>query len=94
MALTINGKHTGVAARIERADQAEWRRHLRDEYNKKRFQEAMQKLIEADPDGWEAWYDDDRNIPPILRWWNTEEITLIVERILNRVNELKSLSQS
>lgn len=92
MALTLNGNRIGIAARLERIDEIENLRRATVEKNKERFREAMEALMEADPDGWEAWYDDNDNIPPIIRWWDTGQINMIVERIQKRIEYLSTNS--
>jgi len=92
MALTLNGNRIGIAARLERIDEIENLRRTTVEKNKQRFREAMEALMEADPDGWEAWYDDNDNIPPVIRWWDTVEINMIVERIQKRIEYLSTNS--
>ena len=42
---------------------------LRDE-----FADALDDLKAIDPAGWEAWYDDDQNIPTQIHWGTCEPI--------------------
>jgi hypothetical protein len=52
-------------------------------YWKQRFHNAVDYLKAADPNGWEAWFDDDRNVPAQAK---SEDLARIVE---SRVIELQ-----
>lgn len=95
MALTVNGKRTGRAAATERRELMEqveddyWARVKRVKQAKTDFTEALKKLAAVDPN-WEAWYDDDANIPPLIHWSNREQMDEIIRRIEARVSEITS----
>jgi len=55
---------------------------MRGMYWAQRLSNAMGALYQADPTGWEAWYDDDRNVPAEA---NDREYVHLVEA---RVREL------
>lgn len=58
------------------------KKKLRSMYWTQRLSNAMSALQQADLTGWEAWYDDDHNVPAEL---NDRDYALIVEA---RVKEL------
>ena len=67
MARTLSGKLTGRAAATEIA---ELREELRQQVQERRMTKLHEKacslytrLVELDPEGGEAWYDDDDNVP-------------------------------
>ena len=75
-----------------------WRREFEDEsdrrqfiieQNKVDFGEALSALKAADPN-WEAWYDDDANIPPYIRWLETQEVKRICQRMLERARQFRN----
>lgn len=68
-------------ARMER----EGRKKLADE-NCAKFHQALGALKIACPTTWEAWYDDDRNIPWELRWSDTK----LIDELVRRMNEYAS----
>ena len=94
MALTKNLKRTGAAARTEREE--EWDSFLLASAERRReiasamlqFADTLNELKRIDP-GWEAWYDDDRNIPPEIHWLDKEEIDGIIARINQRILEVR-----
>lgn len=95
MALTLKGNRTGRAAAIERQErlqemnEAYWEERRRIiEKNKADFGNALDILKQADPDGWEAWYDDDANIPPLIRWTDRAQIDELIRRMLERAREV------
>ena len=85
MALSINGNRIGNARRIEKLD---FQDHLKTTWEREQEakREALQKedwlayqeLIELDPEGGEAWFDDDANIPE--RGNTRERINLVRAR--------------
>lgn len=48
------------------------------------IQAAIARLSELDPEGWEAWYDDDENIPEVITDYR---LRLLLEK---RVKELEA----
>lgn len=63
--------------------EAERRAALKDQ-----FADALAKLKAADPQGWEAWYDDDQNVP---NWNNWGQCGPAIEAIQKRVAEVKAV---
>lgn len=71
MARTINGRLTGRAAATELAEQRsalfdaaiDKAKEERRQKNEEECSQALAELAEIDPNGWEAWYDDDNNVP-------------------------------
>lgn len=61
------------AAEIERMTT---KKKLRSMYWSQRLSNAMGALRHADPTGWEAWYDDDSNVPAEA---NDKDYALLVE---------------
>lgn len=53
---------------------------------KEKFGDALNELKAADPIGWEAWYDDDRNVPD---WSNWGECEPAIEAIQKRTAEVQ-----
>jgi hypothetical protein len=51
------------------------------EKNKARFANALDELKQADPVGWEAWFDDDNNIPPTIYWSDEILIGTLCQRM-------------
>lgn len=45
------------------------------------FAQALEELKASDPAGWEAWYDDDANIPPVIHWGDPEQVAAILVAI-------------
>lgn len=89
MARTIYGNLVGRAARRELIEQIEAAIEERRERIRKaraEFEAALDELKAADPD-WEAWYDDNDNVPVVLRWAEPE-IWDVIERIRRRAREL------
>jgi len=78
-----------------------WKRELEDtssrrayiiENNKETFGDALQDLKAVDPD-WEAWFDNDDNIPPFILWTDTEEINELCKRMTERAIQCQSETQ-
>lgn len=61
------------------------------EKNKNRFADVLEELKRADPTGWEAWYDDDSNIPPVIYWSDDNAINLLCTRMKTRVQEVQAI---
>jgi len=57
------------------------------EKNKVRFGDALDDLKRANPQGWEGWYDDDDNIPPIIKWSDDHMINTLCKRMRTRIKE-------
>jgi len=55
--------------------------------NYTRFIELLDGLKAVDPTGWEAWYDDPRNVPNTITW---TEAAPILERMGNRLQEVRA----
>ena len=53
------------------------------EKNKERFADALNELKRIDPAGWEAWFDDDGNIPPVIYWSDDK----LIDRLCQRIRE-------
>jgi hypothetical protein len=64
----------------------EARRKLK-EYWEGEQAKLMQRLVSLDPDGWEAWYDDDMNVPA---FGYINERCVLLEA---RVKELETLRE-
>lgn len=70
-----------------------WRRELEDSQtdrrefivneNKLNFGDALGQLKRVDPN-WEAWFDDDKNIPQYILWLDTPLIEQLCERMNQR----------
>lgn len=91
MGLTRNGRAIGMAAHIERLDfrrqltEAEYEtRHQRQE----EFVALLRRLRALDPIGWEAWYDDPRNVPD-FRYSDEGEYWRARTALADRVVELE-----
>ncbi len=84
MALTKNLKRTGRAAVMELADQKQALREQIIKYTKARYYEALDELKRIDPE-WEAWFDDDNNIPDALYFDDWSYMKPVIARIWNRV---------
>lgn len=86
MALTINGRRTGRAGAMEKADLRQW---LLDEEDKEAdrlcglFVDTRDELKRLDPIGWSQWYDD--NVPNWKGWINCEPAIDVMQK---RVDEL------
>ena len=57
------------------------------EANKDKFRVTLLELKNADPN-WEAWYDNDENVPSFIRWFDTEMVDGIVARMIARIKEI------
>lgn len=94
MALTLNGNRTGRAAVIERREFAQmvqeecWERIRSIEQAKLDFGDALADLKAADPDGWESWYDDDANVPQLIRWSDRAHVDEVIRRMSERAREI------
>lgn len=89
MARTLSGNLTGRAAREELSDQRIYLAEMAEKQAvkmKAKFTDALDALKAADPAGWNAWYDDDRNVPNWNGWGNCGPA---VDAILKRVEELR-----
>jgi hypothetical protein len=62
-----------------RMDRAMQVRQLRKSYWYGRLANAMTDLKAIDPEGWEAWFDDDANVPAII---SHKDLALLVEQHL------------
>jgi hypothetical protein len=70
-----------------------WRRELIDaetdrrefikQENQLNFGDALGELKRVDPN-WEAWFDDDENIPPFITWLDSALIEQLCERMNQR----------
>jgi hypothetical protein len=90
--ITVGGYHPRIhhmqmvmAQREWNADMSEKsmkKKKMRANYWSQRLSNAMGTLYQADPNGWEAWFDNDKNVPAEA---NDREFALIVE---TRVREL------
>jgi hypothetical protein len=60
------------------------------EKNKNRFADVLEDLKRADPTGWEAWYDDDTNIPAVIYFSDETAINLLCDRIKQRAQEVQA----
>ena len=58
------------------------------EKNKLRFGDALDELKRANPDGWEAWFDDNENIPPVIYWSDELLISRLCQRMRERAGEV------
>lgn len=94
MALTKNLKRTGRAGAMEKAESSplhlEQERLITITLNRSRFRWLVDQLKKLDPQGWEAWYDDDQNIPQELYFGDSSYMRAIFERIERRIAELQS----
>ena len=79
----------------------QWKRDLEDEQdrrafiienNKLNFGDALQVLKHHDK-GWEAWFDDDENIPPIIHWVETDEVRELCRRMVERAKVCQERKQ-
>lgn len=77
-----------LGARREMLAYQQDRRDFIIEDNKDKFSDALDELKQADPK-WEAWYDDDANIPPYISWLDTEQVNDLCRRMRARVQEIK-----
>lgn len=75
-----------------------WRRYLEEtsdrrvfiiETNKDKFSDALAVLKAADPLGWEAWYDDDANIPESILWTDSKLIGDLCFRMVEQAKRMK-----
>lgn len=70
-----------------------WRRELEDiqtdrrefikQENQLNFGDALDELKRVDPN-WEAWFDNDANIPPVIYWLDTAQIEQLCEGMNKR----------
>lgn len=67
----------------EPMEQAMNKKKMRAMYWYQRLSNAMGMLYHADPNGWEAWYDDDANVSPDA---SQKEMALVIEA---RVKDLR-----
>lgn len=76
-----------------------WKRDLEDtsdrqefivEQNKLSFGDALVGLKLVDPAGWEAWFDDDNNIPPVIYWSDSHLIKDLCQRLRTRAETVSS----
>jgi len=77
---SIRGMHQSVALREELEEEARRRVELELDYG-----DAMQDLREADPEGWEAWYDDKL---PDFRWKDEAKVREAIERIRKHIKDV------
>ena len=61
--------------------------HIKEQ-NKLRFGDALDELKRADPTGWESWYNEDTNIPPVIYWTDDNAISLVCSRMRERAQEV------
>lgn len=54
-----------------------------------KFTAIRDELKDADPTGWEAWYDQDENVPSFILWTDSEMINRICDGMLRRISEVK-----
>jgi hypothetical protein len=59
------------------------RRRFIIEQNQLNFGDALDELKAVDPQ-WEAWFDDDENIPPYIHWLDTHAINVLCQRMRAR----------
>jgi len=89
MARTKNFKRTGAAAVIERRERTEaWMKDA-STLRKSLFVMLLHELKEVDPEGWEAWYDNDDNIPFAIDFSNPAESEEIIGRMKSRIEEVQ-----
>lgn len=96
MALTLNGNRTGRAAWQERQELLQEledcrRKAIADA--KLDFGDALRDLQAADPD-WETWYDNNDNIPLILRWHDRKQIDDVIARMNARAAHVATVTQT
>lgn len=68
----------------EKRQEAEFKRALKGLYWRGRYDLAMDALEKADPEGWEAWYDDDNNVP--LFAGGHRQLCLLLEKRIKELN--------
>lgn len=68
-------------------------RHFIVEQNKLDFGDALAELKQADP-MWEAWFDDDDNIPPYISWLDTDKVNELCKRMIARAQEIINADSS
>lgn len=59
-------------------------------HNEEKFADALSVLKKADPAGWEAWFDDDANIPNIIHFLNSESVAELCTRMIERANSISN----
>lgn len=85
MARTTNLQLTGAAARTDLADQRQWLLEQSDPHrkSKSRFAELQLQLLELmGEEKFNAWYDDDRNVPQELQWSRMDAIFDKMEKLI------------
>ncbi len=87
MALTKNFRRTGAAAVNELHDEL-WLRHSLAMTARERFLETLDELKSTT--GWEAWYDDDANVPAELDFRNIQQIEAVIVRMRLRIEAMKT----
>jgi len=94
MALTLNGRRIGIAAMDERQMEMFYRRMAQFERQEAirlamlDFGDALTSLKNADPEGWESWYDDNENIPEEICWESRSQVDDIIRRIRDRIEQV------
>ena len=78
--LNIVAMHRSEALREELSEAFWQRKELELDYG-----DAMQDLREADPEGWEAWYDDKL---PDFRWKDEAKVREAIERIRKHIKDV------
>lgn len=90
MSRTLNGNYIGQAAVTDRKQQRQqlYTQHRQViEQAQVDFGSALDTLKGVDPN-WEAWYDDDDNIPPVIVWGLRSQVDSIIAKISARVQAL------
>ena len=78
----FNGNWKNKWKRELEATETDWREFIVND-NKLNFGDALGELKRVDPH-WEAWFDDDENIPPFIPWLDTPLIEQLCERMNQR----------
>ncbi len=89
MALTLNGNRTGAASQIDRQMQ-QFERQEAIRLAMLDFGDALTSLKNADPEGWESWYDDNPGIPHEIHWYDRRQVDEIIRQIKERVKWVTS----
>ena len=82
----FNGNWKNRWRRDLEGDQSDRRVYI-IEKNKEKFGDALACLKTQDPDGWEVWFDDDANIPPIIWWMDSALVDELCKRMEERAKQ-------